>query len=216
MLVYFWKLMIAMFRPRFFSCLRFVLINGVVAFWVSASILGYAQTSDVPSAYLENSYSLKTDQELSNLLARWGSLSALERRFLLAETRGRLVGKRKVRQVDSGKAGVQVQRRYGSVVSRQNGSTLVVKTQVTRVIKNRDNRDNRAVRNKPSKPISYNRITVKPNRGSDQSSTSESRSGVVRVTYGTGFEKRAIKESFHRESSRIDADEVSSKQKERN
>jgi len=213
MLVYFWKLMIAMFRSSFFSCFRFVLINGVVAFWVSASILGYAQRSDDQSAYLENSYSLKTDQELSNLLARWGSLSALERRFLLAETRGRLVGKRKVRQVDSGKAGLQVQRRYGSVVSRQNGSTLVVKTQVTRVSKNHDNR---AVGNKPSRPISYNRITVKPNRGSDQSSTIESRSGVVRVTYGTGFEKRAIKESFHRESSRTDADEVSNKQKERN
>ena len=213
MLVYFWKLMVAMFRSSFFSCLRLVLINGVVAFWVSASILGYAQTSDVPSAYLENSYSLKTDRELSDLLARWGSLSALERRFLLAETRGRLVGTRKVRKVDSGKAGVQVQRRYGSVVSRQNGSTLVVKTQVTRVTKNSDSR---AVVHKPPKSMAYNRIIVQPSPGSDYSSTSQSRSGVVRVTYGTGFEKRATKGSFHRESSRIDADEVSNKQKERN
>jgi len=213
MLVYFWKIMIAMFRSTFVSCFRFVLMNSVMAFLIALSILGHAQTSDVPGAFLENSFSLKTDRELSDLLARWGSLSALERRFLLAETRGRLVGTRKVKQADSGKSGVRVQRRYGSVIRRPDGSTLVVKTQVTRVSKAGDNR---GVRNKSSKPIAYNRITVKPNPGSNRSSTSQSRSGVVQVTYGTGFEKRVTKGHSGQESARIDADEDSNRQKERN
>ena len=63
----------------------------------------HLQADDAHGAHLEKSYSAKTDQELRDLLARWGALSPLERRLLLAETRGRLVGTRQGKKISSGK-----------------------------------------------------------------------------------------------------------------
>ena len=54
-----------------------------------------SQIDDPISQRLEKIYSSKSNQEISELLSSWGSLSPLERRFLLAETRGRLNGEKR-------------------------------------------------------------------------------------------------------------------------
>ena len=170
---------------------NFVLTSLVLVFFLVLTISGNVQAKDAHGAHLEKSYSAKTDQELSDLLARWGALSPLERRLLLAETRGRLVGTRQGGKIASGKVGVQVQRRYGSSVRRSDGSTLVVKTQVTQV---RKNGESSLEIGKSSKGASYQRIVVQPGPIDSLSGAKQSRSGTVRVTYGTGFEKRATRD----------------------
>ena len=72
--------------------------------------------------------SLKTDTELTELTAQWSTLSPGERRHLLAEVTRRMAANRNARA----KVGVQVQRRYGRVVRKQDGS-VVVQTRVVQM-----------------------------------------------------------------------------------
>ena len=72
--------------------------------------------------------STKTDTELTALTARWGSLSPGERRRLLAEVRGRMAANSSA----SRPIGMRVQRQYGRVVRKSDGS-VVVQTRVVRV-----------------------------------------------------------------------------------
>lgn len=68
----------------------------------------------------------KTDQELTELTARWGDLSPAERRILLAEVRTRMQARR---QQTRALPKVRVTRRYGRIVRKEDG-TVVVQTQV--------------------------------------------------------------------------------------
>ncbi len=196
--------MIAMFRSIFdFPC-RHTLVKLLIFLLVSISFAVHTQTRENQVAYLENIYRLKSDQELSDLLARWGSLSSLERRVLLAETRGRLAGAQKVRKSDSGKIGVQVQRRYGQTIRRPDGSTLVLKAQVTNVTKTSKNR---TLSGKSPKGVSNNRLVLQPSSITNLPRTEQSRSGVVRVTYGAGFERRVTNKVSEQQSERVGGDE---------
>ena len=76
-----------------------------------------SQIEDPISQRLEKIYSSKSNQEISQLLSSWGSLSPLERRFLLAETRGRLNAEKRKDLVKGNRIKVRVDRRYGSSVS---------------------------------------------------------------------------------------------------
>jgi len=70
----------------------------------------------------------KTDAELTELTAQWSNLSPGERRTLLAEVRGRMAANQQARRP----AGIRVQRRYGRVVRKPDGS-VVVQTRVVQV-----------------------------------------------------------------------------------
>ena len=83
------------------------------------------QTSPV---VMSEDLSQRSDTELTALTAQWGSLSPSERRRLLAEVRGRMAANQSVRRP----IGVRVQRQYGRVVRKADGS-VVVQTRVVRV-----------------------------------------------------------------------------------
>lgn len=70
----------------------------------------------------------RTDAELTAMTAQWATLSAEERRQLLAEVRSRMANNRKLPP----QVGVQVERRYGRVVRKSDGS-VVLQTRVVRV-----------------------------------------------------------------------------------
>jgi len=105
---------------------------GVVAGWASCAATVWAETNSGPleaaPRVVAGDLSQKTDTELTALTAQWGKLSPSERRQLLAEVRGRMAANREAR----GRVGVQVQRRYGRVVRKSDGS-VVVQTRVVRV-----------------------------------------------------------------------------------
>ena len=201
-----------MLHSLFLFRYNLILTSLVIVFLLVLASTVRVQANDVSGSHLEKSYRVKTDQELSDLLARWGSLSPLERRLLLAETRRRLVGTRQGRKIASGEVGVQVQRRYGSSVRRSDGSTLVVNTQVTQVSKNSKNPMGKG---KSSKGVSYQRIVVQPGPAGSLSGAEQSRSGAVRVTYGTGFEKRTTKEISDQKPLGVGENKASNKQRQR-
>ena len=104
---------------------------------------------------------IKTDEELTALTARWNELSSSERRLLLHEVRARMQAskisaqrqlKRQIRRMPVQGTGTIVQRRYG----RKSDGSVVVQT---RVIQKRT-----------------------PPRGAPASG---------RITFGFGFERRA-------------------------
>ena len=72
-----------------------------------------SQIDDPISQRLEKIYSSKSNQEISEQLSSWSSLSPLERRFLLAETRGRLDGGKRRDRLKDNRINVRVDRRYG-------------------------------------------------------------------------------------------------------
>ena len=79
---------------------------------------------------MSDDLSKRSDSELTALTAQWGSLSAAERRRLLAEVRGRMVKSRSAPRQRL--VGVRVQRKYGRVVRKSDGS-VVVQTRVVQV-----------------------------------------------------------------------------------
>lgn len=72
--------------------------------------------------------SQRTDTELTALTAQWSQLSPQQRRHLLAEVRGRMVNNRQMRRPQ----GVIVQRQYGRVVRKSDGS-VVLQTRVVQI-----------------------------------------------------------------------------------
>jgi len=77
--------------------------------------------------------SQRTDTELTALTAQWANLSPMERRHLLAEVRGRMAKGRltKTRTIRRS-IGIRVQRQYGRVVRKSDGS-VVLQTRVVQV-----------------------------------------------------------------------------------
>ena len=94
--------------------------------WAAANDVPPTTTAADPVAMSED-LSQRSDTELTALTAQWGSLSPSERRRLLAEVRGRMAANKEARRPK----GVRVQRQYGRVVRKPDGSVVV--TQVLRV-----------------------------------------------------------------------------------
>ena len=109
----------------------------------------------------------KTDQELTELTARWGDLTPAERRILLAEVRTRMQARRQQTRVVPK---VRVTRRYGRIVRKEDG-TVVVQTQTI------DPQGRQTVSEQPA--------TGRP--------TTARRKG--RVTFGFGFERRVRRQN---------------------
>lgn len=103
--------------------------------------------------------SSKTDAELTELTAQWSTLSPSERRTLLAEVRGRMAANQQALRP----MGIRVQRRYGRVVRKADGS-VVVQTRVVRV------------RPREAQPATSSRPTVTFGIGFEQRSKSRAQS----------------------------------------
>ncbi|MCR9259200.1 MAG: hypothetical protein NXH95_05730 [Pseudomonadaceae bacterium] len=128
-----------------------------------------ASSTNLPQEQLsQEDLSQRSDTELTALTAQWSQLSPEQRRRLLAEVRGRMVNSRQARRPQ----GVVVQRRYGRVVRKSDGSVVVQ----TRVVQIRPRQDPR---------IS---ASGKPNSASGKLNHHET--AQPRVTFGIGFEQR--------------------------
>lgn len=136
------------------------------------------KTTDAALAVSSSDLSEKTDAELTQLTAQWNRLSAADRRTLLAEVRGRMVQSRarktarrdypnvlSMRPSQGKVRTIRIQRRYGRVVRKPDG-TVVVQTRVVQVT-----------------PI---KAGDKVGRGGGRVVKSS-----ARVTFGVGFEQRS-------------------------
>ena len=150
--------------------------------------MGHSQIEDPISQRLEKIYSSKSNQEISQLLSSWGSLSPLERRFLLAETRGRLNGEKRKDLVKGNRIEVRVDRRYGSSVSTAGVTKFQIRTEVNRKIQGGIHPSSTSSRTEELSQMTH----IKSNR---QSPYTENRAKKRRsVTYGSGFERRVSDE----------------------
>jgi len=153
--------------------------------------MGHSQIEDPISQRLEKIYSSKSNQEISELLSSWGSLSPLERRFLLAETRGRLNGEKSKGIVKGNRIEVRVDRRYGSSVSAAGVTKLRIRTEVNRKIEGGIQPSSTASR---IEGLSESRTQAEHIKSRRQSLFTETRAEFRPVTYGSGFERRVSDE----------------------
>ena len=153
--------------------------------------MGRSQIEDPISQRLEKIYSSKSNQEISELLSSWGSLSPLERRFLLAETRGRLNGEKRKDFVKDNRIKVRVDRRYGSAVSATGVTKLRIRTEVNRKIEGGIYPSSTSSR---TEELSESRAQKTPVESNRQPPFSENRAEFRSVTYGSGFERRVSDE----------------------
>ncbi|MGK0224408.1 MAG: hypothetical protein ACI9ON_003661 [Limisphaerales bacterium] len=164
-----------LFSMRLFSkCIGKKVVTRVFALCMA---VGCAQSYALAAAAPVDDLNNKTDQELTELTARWGDLSPAERRILLAEVRTRMQLRRQqtIRQ-HSGRQQtrivpkVRVTRRYGRIVRKEDG-TVVVQTQTI------DPQGRQTVSEQPA--------PAQPTTGR--------RNG--RVTFGFGFERRVRRQN---------------------
>ena len=155
------------------------------------SVMGRSQIDDPISQRLEKIYSSKSNQEISELLSSWASLSPLERRFLLAETRGRLNGEKRKDLVKGNRIEVRVDRRYGSSVSAAGVTKFQIRTEVNRKIEGGIQPSSSASR---IEGLSESRTQAEHIKSRSQSLFAETRAEFRPVTYGSGFEKRVSDE----------------------
>ena len=153
--------------------------------------MGRSQIDDPISQRLEKIYSSKSNQEISQLLSSWGSLSPLERRFLLAETRGRLNGEKRKDLVKGNRIRVRVDRRYGSSVSATGVTKLRIRTEVNRKIQGGIHPSSTSSITEELSESRAQKTHVKSNR---QSPFTGNRAEFRSVTYGSGFERRVSDE----------------------
>jgi hypothetical protein len=146
-----------------------------------------SQIDDPISQRLEKIYSSKSNQEISELLSSWASLSPLERRFLLAETRGRLNGEKRKDFVKDNRIRVRVDRRYGSSVSTGGVTKFQIRTEVNRKIEGGIQPSSTASR---IEGLSESRTQAEHIKSRRQSLFTETRAEFRSVTYGSGFERR--------------------------
>ncbi|MDC0213473.1 hypothetical protein OAL14_01565 [Gammaproteobacteria bacterium] len=120
----------------------------------------------------------------------------------MAETRGRLIRGRNNSNAKWGKTEVRIQRRYGSVIRKSDGSTVVVERKVTQLREGIDRQSSSAMQPQGDLRMGIDGRAVVQNK---QVRESQKKSDVVRVTYGTGFEKRVIKEGSEEIAPKVDA-----------
>ncbi len=138
----------------------------------SADASPAASTSDAAAQLVTGDLSQKTDTELTELTAQWSKLSPSDRRELLAEVTGRMAANRTARASVRDNVGVRVQRRYGRVVRKRDGSVVVE----TRVVE---------LRSRADRPDSLQSAAVSAQRGTVIAAPRG------RVTFGIGFEQRS-------------------------
>ena len=153
--------------------------------------MGRSQIDDPISQRLEKIYSSKSNQEIRELLSSWASLSSLERRFLLAETRGRLNGEKRKDLVKGNRIEVRVDRRYGSSVSAVGVTKFQIRTEVNRKIQGGIHPSSTSSITEELSESRAQKTHVKSNR---QSPFTENRAEFRSVTYGSGFERRVSDE----------------------
>ena len=158
---------------------------------VCLSVMGRSQIDDPISQRLEKIYSSKSNKEISELLSLWGSLSPMERRFLLAETRGRLNGEKRKDLAKHNRINVRVDRRFGRSVSTAGVTKLQIRTQVNRKMQGSIQPSPTASRIEELPKSPAHALPVK-NR--HQSLFTEKRAEFRSVTYGSGFESRVSDE----------------------
>ncbi len=117
------------------------MLTGAVLLFAGAGVWaqGKTATETAPDAPIPVSYASATDQQLTQLAARWGELNALERRGLLSEMRSRMARS----QADRRRFQAAMPRRYGRVFKggvikkvrkvRQPDGSIVVKTEVVQI-----------------------------------------------------------------------------------
>ena len=153
--------------------------------------MAHSQIEDPISQRLEKIYSSKSNQEISELLSSWASLSPLERRFLLAETRGRLNGEKRKDLVKGNRIKVRVDRRYGTSLSPAGRTKFQIRTEVNRKIEGGGDPSSTASRVEGLSESQAQTAHVKSRR---QSLVTEKRTEFRSVTYGSGFERRVSDE----------------------
>ena len=168
--------------------------NWKLALFLALYCLSYmarSQIDDPISQRLEKIYSSKSNQEISELLSSWASLSPLERRFLLAETRGRLNREKRKDLVRGNRIEVRVDRRYGSSVSAAGVTKFQIRTEVNRKIQGGIHPSSTSSRTEELSESRAQKTHVKSNR---QPPFTENRAEFRSVTYGSGFERRVSDE----------------------
>ncbi len=178
--------------------LRYIIIepNWKLALFLALfclSGMARSQIDDPISQRLEKIYSSKSNQEISELLSSWASLSPLERRFLLAETRGRLNGEKRKDFVKDNRIRVRVDRRYGSSVSTGGVTKFQIRTEVNRKIEGGIQPFSTASRIEGFSESRAQTVDVSSRR---QSLVTENRAEFRSVTYGSGFERRVSGEGL--------------------
>ena len=174
--------------------------------------MGRSQIDDPISQRLEKIYSSKSNQEISELLSSWASLSPLERRFLLAETRGRLNGEKSKGLVKGNRIKVRVDRRFGSSVSTAGVTKFQIRTEVNRKIQGGIQPSSSASRKEGLTESRAQKTHVKSNR---QPSFPENRAEFRSVTYGSGFERRVSDEGSTASNRHTDYEAVQVRKKAR-
>ena len=102
----------------------------------------------------------------------------------------------------SGKTEVRIQRKYGSVIRKSDGSTLVVERKVTQLREGIDRQSSSAMQSRGDLRMGIDGRVLVRNK---QVREAQKKSDVVRVTYGTGFEKRTMKEESEEKALKVDA-----------
>lgn len=103
-------------------------IAGAVALSCAAGAYA-APTAELPAQPAAVSYAAISDQDLTNIAARWDDLDAQQRRALLSEVKMRMQRNGSAEEV----LRVKVRRRYGTVVRHRNGSTATLRFEVRSV-----------------------------------------------------------------------------------
>ncbi len=85
-----------------------------------------AVQSEIPASFTAADLAARSDVELTALTARWAELDPGQRRVLLAEVRSRMARNEQTRQP---RVSIRVQRKYGRVVRKPDGS-VVLETRV--------------------------------------------------------------------------------------
>ena len=113
----------------FYRARRSVFWGVIALFW---AVGAYAAQSAEPAAEpTPVSYASVSDQELTDIAARWDDLDAQQRRAVLSEVKMRM----KRNGTAQGVLRVKVGRRYGTVVRRADGTTATLRIEVRSVRK---------------------------------------------------------------------------------
>ena len=113
----------------FYQALRPVLLGAVAMACTLGAYAAQGTETEVRPAAV--SYASVSDQELTNIAARWDALDAQQRRALLSEVKLRM----KRSSEAEGILQVKVRRRYGKVIRHPNGATATLRIEVTSVQK---------------------------------------------------------------------------------
>ena len=156
-------------------------------------IIGYSQLDKPASPRLEKIYSSKSKEEINVLLSSWGLLSPLERRFLLAETRGRLSKDERNSDTKNQWSNVRVERRYGSAEASQGVNRFLIQTRVRKKFEDGPQSSSSLSKFETLLQNRANKLNV-VNRGNHlaPSGTLE----VRRAAYGLGFDRRLLDGEF--------------------